>query len=231
MATTELGPDGPRAKRVFIVEDHPVFRQGLTQIINAETGLTVCGQAENVPRALKGLARLKPDVVLVDITLPGKSGLELIKTVRATDRSIKLLAVSMHDEALYADRVLRAGADGYIMKQEDPEEILHAIRDVHAGRTYVSEEVLACSARKPQRTPRTGAGKRKQFKHLEKLADSELEILELVGQGKSNREVGRQLGVSAASVARQCAQMQRKLGLKHGNALICYAASWLKAGS
>src|SRR5208282_2400765 len=137
MATTSLGPDSPGIKRVFIVEDHPVFRQGLTQVINAEPGLAVCGEADNVRQALKGITQLKPDVVLVDITLSGKSGLELIKTVRTKDRTIKLLVVSMHDEALYADRVLRAGADGYIMKQEDLEEILHAIRDVLSGRSYV----------------------------------------------------------------------------------------------
>jgi DNA-binding NarL/FixJ family response regulator len=135
---------GPRApKRVFIVEDHPVFREGLVQIINDESDLTVCGQAEDAEQAIEAIPGLKPDLVLVDITLPGKSGFELIKEVRAQNGSVKLLVLSMHDEALYADRVLRAGGDGYIMKQEDPEEVVHAIRDVLGGHIYVSEQVLA----------------------------------------------------------------------------------------
>jgi len=128
---------------IYIVEDHPVFREGLAQLVNAEQDLTVCGQAGDAAQALRAIARLKPDLVLVDITLPGKSGLELIKELRPQNHQLKLLVVSMHDEALYANRVLRAGGDGYIMKQEDPEEIIHAIRDVLGGHTYVSEQVMA----------------------------------------------------------------------------------------
>src|SRR6266496_3426748 len=129
-------------RQIFIVEDHPVFRQGLRQMVNLEEDLNVCGEAGDYEQALKGITGLKPDLALVDITLPGKSGLDLIKKLRSVNDYIKLLIVSMHDEALYADRVLRAGGDGYIMKQEDPDEIIHAIRDVLGGHVYVSEEVL-----------------------------------------------------------------------------------------
>src|ERR1043166_5796623 len=133
------------ARKILIVEDHPVFREGLRQLVNREPDLTVCGESDNAAQALKEIPVLQPDLVLVDLTLPGMSGLQLIKEIRALGNKIKLLVVSMHDQALYADRVLRAGGDGYIMKQEDPEDIIHAIRDVLAGHIYVSDEVFAAS--------------------------------------------------------------------------------------
>ena len=134
-------PGSTTAKRVFIVEDHPVLRETLVQIVSREKDLTVCGQASAANRAFKAIGRARPDLVLVDITLPGKSGLELVKELRAVDRKIKLLVVSMHDAALYADRALQAGGNGYLRKQGDPEELIRAIRDVLDGRIYVSEDV------------------------------------------------------------------------------------------
>jgi len=131
----------PRARRVFIVEDHPVFRETLVRVISCEKDLTVCGEASAAGRAFKAIGRAKPDLVLVDITLPDKSGLELVKELRAEDRKIKLLVVSMYDAALYAARALQAGASGYLRKQGDPKELIQAIRDVLAGRIYVSEDV------------------------------------------------------------------------------------------
>lgn len=134
-------PGSTTTKRVFIVEDHPVLRKTLVQIVNREKDLTVCGQASAARQAFKAIGRAKPDLVLVDITLPGKSGLELVKELRAVDRKIKLLVVSMHDAALYSDRALKAGANGYIRKQGHPEELIQAIRDVLEGRVHVSEGV------------------------------------------------------------------------------------------
>ena len=134
-------PGSTTAKRVFIVEDHPVLRETLVQIISREKDLTVCGRASTANRAFSAIGRAKPDLVLVDITLPGKSGLELVKELRAVDRKIKLLVVSMHDAALYADRALQAGGNGFIRKRGDPEELIQAIRDVLDGRIYVSEDV------------------------------------------------------------------------------------------
>src|SRR5436190_3590474 len=169
-----LKPKVAARKKVFMVEDHPVFREGLAQILNSEKDLTVCGQAGSAEQALQAIPRLKPDLILVDITLPGKNGLEFIKGLRAVNRKVKLLVVSMHDQALYADRVLRAGGDGYVMKQEDPEEILHAIRDVLAGHIYVSEEVLGGATNGSTHKAVNGA-----HNPLSQLTDSELEILEM----------------------------------------------------
>ena len=134
-------PDSTTAKRVFIVEDHPVFRETLVRIVSREKNLSVCGQASAANRAFKAISRAKPDLVLVDITLPGKSGLELVKELRAVDRKIKLLVVSMHDAALYADRALQAGGNGYLRKQGDPEELIQAIHEVLDGRIYVRDDV------------------------------------------------------------------------------------------
>ena len=213
------------ARRIFIVEDHPVFRQGLMQMLEGESGLEVVGYAADAQTALSEVAKLNPDLVLVDIGLPGKSGLELIKELRAADRTIKLLVVSMHDEALYADRVLRAGGDGYVMKEQDSEEIVHAIRDVLAGHIYVSEEVMQSSSTAAGRT----AGNAANLK-LANLADDDLVILELLGQGRSEPEMARQLGVSVATIASRCKRIQKKLKLKTANALVRYAVCWVEAG-
>lgn len=218
---------GPRApKRVFIVEDHPVFREGLVQIINDAGDLTVCGQAESAEQAIDAIPGLKPDLVLVDITLPGKSGFELIKEVRAQNGSVKLLVLSMHDEALYADRVLRAGGDGYIMKQEDPEEVVHAIRDVLGGHIYVSEQVLA---KRTKGAPNRGS--EPTNRPLGQLTDAELEILQLVGEGKTNSEIASQLHLRPGTISAHCTQIRRKLKLKSTNALIRYAVCMVEGGN
>jgi DNA-binding NarL/FixJ family response regulator len=221
----KVQPNGCRRK-VFIVEDHPVFREGLVQIIGGEKDLSVCGEAGDAEQALRAIARLEPNLVLVDITLPGRSGLELIKELRAENRRVKILVVSMHEEALYADRVLRAGGDGYIMKQEDPEEIVHAIRDVLGGHIYLSEEVLASTAKissRPASKPET--------RPLDQLTDLELNILEMLGRGKNNHEIARQLQLDVRKIVVHCAQMRRKLRLKSDNALVRYAAIWVEAGA
>jgi DNA-binding NarL/FixJ family response regulator len=210
--------------RVFIVEDHPVFRQGLAQMINHEKDLTVCGEANDSETARKRIPRATPNIVLVDISLPGKSGLDLIKGLRTTHPEMKLLVVSMHDEAVYANRVLRAGGDGYIMKQEDPDEILQAIRDVLRGHTYVSETILAGG--KKGAVPKTARNHA-----LDLLSDSELEILELLGWGKSNEEIGRQLRLKPRVVGNQVKAIGRKLGMGTTHALIRFAVCWVEGGA
>lgn len=142
-------PANGKVKRVFIVDDHPVFRERLAQVISAEEDLIVCGHAGSAAEAVTGASRLKPDIVLLVITLPDRSGLEIIKAIRSAHPGVKVLVVSMHDEALYANRVLRLGGDGYIMKQEDPGEVVTAIHDVLEGHIYVSEGVLNSRNRKP----------------------------------------------------------------------------------
>jgi DNA-binding NarL/FixJ family response regulator len=225
MAKT-LKIDSPAPWKVFIVEDHPVFREGLAQLLHGEQDLTVCGKAGTAEQAAEAIGELKPDLVLVDITLPGKNGLQLIKELRAVDRKIKLLVVSMHDEALYADRVLRAGGDGYVMKQEDPEEIVHAIRDVLSGHIYVSEEVLEGMRNGADRTKPAGKPKADP---LANLTDEELQVLELLGRGKSNAEIARQLRSTPGQVAACCAQLKKKLKLQNANALVRYAVCWVEA--
>jgi DNA-binding NarL/FixJ family response regulator len=198
----------------------------LVQLINGETDLEVCGATDNAEQAFLDIQRLNPALALVDLSLPGKNGLELIKELRAVNRRAKLLVVSMHDEAIYADRVLRAGGDGYIMKEEDPQEIINAIRDVLAGHIYVSEEVLAGStngASKPSHKPTPS--------RLDKLTDSELEILELLGRGGSNEEIAGQLGLTTRAINSRCREMQQKLNLKHGNELIRFAVCWIETGA
>ena len=223
---TIAGGSGATApKKVFIVEDHPVFREGLVQIISSEADLIVCGEAEDAEHALEAIPGLKPDLVLVDISLPGKSGLELIKDLRARNGGVKLLVLSMHDEALYADRVLRAGGDGYIMKQEDPEEVVHAIRDVLGGHIYVSEQVLAGGMKGTQ-----ARDSKPKSRPLGQLMDVELEVLELLGEGKTNLEIARQLRFQPGAVSAHCTQIKGKLNLKNTNALIRYAVCWVESG-
>jgi len=209
--------------QVFIVEDHPTFREGLVQIINTEPDLKVCGQADTAEKAAVAIARIKPDVALIDISLPGKNGLELIKELRSANPRIKLLAVSMHDEALYAARVLRAGGDGYIMKQEDTEEIIEAIRDVLAGHIYVSEGVM-----KSMPVPAARRSAKAKLQPMNLLTDQELEVMELLGRGQSNPEIARQLRLATAAVAACCEHIRRKLKLKNRDALIRYAVCWLE---
>jgi DNA-binding NarL/FixJ family response regulator len=210
-------------KKVFIVEDHKVFREGLVQILKGEPDLVVCGQAGSAAQAMRAIPGLDPALILVDITLPGKTGLDLIKEVRAVNRKVKMLVVSNHDEALYADRVLRAGGDGYIMKQEDPEEIINAIRDVLEGRSYVSEEVMA-AAQKPQ----PNGGIKTKGRSLDLLTDVELEILELLGRGKSDEEIARQLGLASSAVVTHTKRIKSKLKMKTTNALVRYAVCWIE---
>jgi len=210
-------------RRIFLVEDHPVFRDGLAKLVNAENDLTVCGEAGDARQGLKSIAKLKPDLAVVDLGLPGKSGLELIKEIRAAKIPVKILVVSMFDEALYAQRVLRAGGDGYIMKQEDPQEIIHAIRDVLDGHIYVTEDVFAGES------TRTAAAS--EATELDLLTDSELEILELLGQGKSTPEISKALDVSAAEVNKHSNNIRRKLKLTSSNALIRYAVCWVEGSA
>lgn len=211
-----------KVKKIFIVDDHPVFREGLAQIIVGEHDLTVCGQGRSAEQAVEGTARLKPDVVLLDVTLPDRSGLEVIKQIRAAHPGVKVLVISMHDEALYANRVLRLGGDGYIMKQEDPTEIVTAIHDVLGGHIYVSEAVLAGQKSKIAKPDRASS--------LDTLSDNQLEILELLGQGSTYDEIAKLVGLNTLAVASECEAMRKALRLKSENALIRYAVCWVEIG-
>jgi DNA-binding NarL/FixJ family response regulator len=216
----------PFKRRVFIVEDHPVFREGLVRMLSREKDLEVCGEAGDYEKGIKGITQLKPDLVLVDLELPGKSGLDLIKKVRSSKQNVKMLVVSMYDEALYADRVLRAGGDGYIMKEESPDEIIHAIRDVLAGHIYVSEEVMEDNVQPPAKV-----AVETEQRPLDQLTDLELNVLELLGRGQNNDEIADKLGLKSKEIASHSVQVRKKLKLKTDNALIHYAVRWVETGA
>jgi DNA-binding NarL/FixJ family response regulator len=216
----------PSKRRVFIVEDHPVFREGLVRMLSREKDLEICGEAGDYEKGIKGIQRFKPDLVLVDLELPGKSGLDLIKKVRSSKQDVKMLVVSMYDEALYADRVLRAGGDGYIMKEESPDEIISAIRDVLDGHIYVSEEVMEGPAQEPVKITAEP-----EDRPLDQLTDLELNVLELLGRGQNNNEIADKLGLRSKEIASHCTQVRKKLKLKTDNALIHYAVRWVETGT
>jgi len=209
-------------RTVFIVDDHPVFREGLVGLVNREPGLTVCGEATNAPEALTGIERLKPDLALVDIGLPGRSGLELVKDIRAVRRDTAILVISMHDETLYAERVLRAGGGGYLMKQEGPEKIVQAIRCVLAGQIYLSGKMSS-------RILDAFSGQtNRSSSPIARLTDRELEVMQLIGHGKDSHAIAQQLNLSFKTVDAHRGHIKEKLQLTSGIALICYAARWVE---
>jgi DNA-binding NarL/FixJ family response regulator len=212
---------GRPKRQILIVDDHPIFREGLSQSINREPDLSVCGEAENAAEALEAAGRLHPSLVVVDITLPGKSGLELIKDLRARHPELLLLAVSMHDESLYASRILRAGARGYVMKQENPQTLLAAIRHVLSGGIYVSPRMSA-------HILETFSGQRAGPQHslVDELTDREFEIFHLMGQGRKNQEIAQELHLSLKTIAVHQGNIRRKLNLESSSDLICFAVRW-----
>ncbi|MDD5140630.1 MAG: response regulator transcription factor [Verrucomicrobiales bacterium] len=204
-------------KKILIVDDHPMMREGLRSVIEHEPDMIVCGVAENANQAMEAVPKLAPDLALVDITLPGKSGLELVKDLKAMHPRLTILAISMHDESLYAERMLRAGANGYITKQQPPEELVKAIRQVLDNRVYVSKEVS-------EKLLRRFSGQTMQIQSpVEILTDREFEVLELIGEGKSPKEISRQLHISGKTVAVHSANIRQKLNLKSSAQMIRFA--------
>lgn len=213
-----------KKKRILIVDDHPMMREGLAHSLNQEPDLTVCGAARTVDEALAGLAAQQPDLVLTDITLPGKSGLELIKDLKAMHPALPVLVVSMHDEALYAERALRAGARGYITKEAAGEKLLHAIRQVLAGQIYVSEKaaahIVAVFAGQPATGGRAAVGL---------LSDREFEVFQLLGQGLATEQIAKRLHLSPKTVETHRVHIKKRLGLATAPELTAYAARWAAA--
>lgn len=210
-------------RRIFIVDDHPVFREGLLSLVKSEPEWQVCGEADSAGQALTAIERLKPNLVLADIGLQGRSGMELLKDLHAVDPALPVLVVSMHDEALYAERVLRAGARGYIMKQEAPEKMIEAIRLVISGQIYLSSRVSS-------QILDAIAGRRVQdASPMTRLTDRELEILQLIGQGKDGRTIARLLNVSSKTVDAHRGHIKEKLNLKNATELVAYASRWVEA--
>ena len=210
-----------RKSRVFIVDDHPLVREGLTNLINGQDDLVVCGDAKNSAQTVNGINKTRPDVALIDISLKNESGLELVKALAGQFPQVALIVLSMHDEALYAERALRAGARGYVMKHETSKSVLASIRRVLAGGVYVSERLvnkmalkLASSQDSVTRSP------------VERLSDRELEIFRLLGQGRTTSQIAADLNLSLKTVQAYCARAKEKFGVTSLTELLRAAIRW-----
>jgi len=211
------------AKHVLIVDDHPMMRTGLAQLIDNEPDLKVSAEADNAGQALDAIARQPFDLILLDISLPDKNGLELIKDIQSLKPGLPILVVSMHDELLYAERVLRAGGRGYIMKQEGGKKFLEAIRQVLNGKVYVSEKM---SARILENV--SGRHGEAPASSVERLTDREFEVFQLIGQGKSTRDIAQRLRLSMKTVEVHRANIKKKLKLKTATDLVSHAIRWVE---
>ncbi len=206
------------ASRVLLVDDHPILRQGLTQLINQETGLRVCGEAEDAQEALKLLPALKPEILVLDLSLKGMNGLEFLKILKLRYPKLPVLVLSMHEEFLYAERSIRAGARGYIMKQEGTEKLVTAIRKVLGGEIYVSEaltnQMLIRLAENPVDSAKSP---------VEQLSDRELEVFQMIGEGLGTRQIAEKLCLSIKTVESYREHIKQKLNLKNSIELIHHA--------
>jgi DNA-binding NarL/FixJ family response regulator len=210
-------------RKVLVVDDHPIVRAGLTQLINREPDLAVCGDAEEMHAALRNIDDLKPDILIVDISLNGPDGLDLLKNIRAKDPNLPVLILSMHDESIYAERALRAGANGYIMKQEATERVLVALRRILSREIYVSDRVANQMLRQFVGGSGAAAVKRSPF---DDLSDRELEVLRLIGEGQGTRQIAEGLHLSIKTVETYQGHLKDKLGLKNSRELVQYAIQW-----
>jgi DNA-binding NarL/FixJ family response regulator len=209
----------PKCK-VFLIDDHPIVRQGLALFIDREPDLMVCGEAEGATSALQAIRETAPDFVVLDISLEGPDGLELLKTLRVRYPNLPVLVLSMHDEAVYAERALRAGANGYIMKQEATDKVLTAIRHILGGDVYLSDRL---TKRMLQQFVNGSVSPRDP---LAKLSDRELEVYRLIGAGHSTRQIADELHVSTKTVESYQAHIKEKLALRNARELVQHAVEW-----
>jgi DNA-binding NarL/FixJ family response regulator len=207
--------------RIFIVDDHPLVREGLANLINQQDDLTVCGEAEDAAQALAGIGVNRPDLALIDISLKTASGLELVKDLGVHFPLVALIVLSMHDELLYAERALRAGARGYVMKRETTKDVLTAIRQVLGGDVYVSERVVNAMARRLGSSRKAAA-----TSPVEQLSDRELEIFRLLGQGLTTSQIATDLHLSLKTVQAYCARAKEKFGVNSLSELLRAAIRW-----
>jgi len=208
--------------KVVIVEDHRMFREWLTQMLARDSGCEVCGEADNIQEARRIIEETHPDIVIADITLRGSSGLELIKDLRAQKLDIPVLVLSMHEEGLYAERVMRAGARGYISKDEASSTLSKAIRQVLDGQVYLSERMTASVLEKL-----TGRAASPSTSGLERLADRELEVFQLIGKGYNGREIAQMLHLGETTIDTYRARIKEKLQLRNAAELYSRAAQWV----
>ena len=210
------------AHRVLLVDDHPGFRRGVASLIEDENDFTICGEASNTPGALDAMRRLKPDVAVVDISMPGTNGIELTKMMMAEQPHLNVLVLSMHDESVYALRALRAGAKGYIMKAESIECILAGLRKVAAGEIYVSPKFSDRLIFKVIQSDDVGSSS-----PVDRLSDRELEVLRLLGKGYGTRDIAEQLHLSVKTVETHRGHIKEKLGFKESGDMVRFAIDWV----
>jgi DNA-binding NarL/FixJ family response regulator len=210
-----------KKSRILIVDDHPIVRRGLRELVADEPDLEVCGEAEEVSEALRQVAALSPDVVVIDLSLKGGHGLELIQEIKARKRPVKMLVSTMHDESLFAERVLRAGAMGYISKQESPDKIIGALRQVLRGEIYLSSRMAN------RLLHRLAAGQSFETTPVDTLSDRELQVFEMIGQGLATKQIARKLALSHKTIEAHREKIKSKLNLKSGAELSRHATQWV----
>jgi len=215
-----LHQDPGYLKRILVVDDHPVVRFGIRQLIGAESDLQICAEADCCKSGLELVGEFKPDVLLADLSLLESSGLSLIRELHQSTPDVQVLVLSMHDEMHFAERVLRAGARGYIMKQAAITELVHAVRVILSGRIYVSEKITQMLL------GRIGGARHSVAGSLGALSDRELEVFELIGLGKSTAAIARHLTVSIKTIETYRANIKSKLNVKDARDLVRYATSW-----
>jgi DNA-binding NarL/FixJ family response regulator len=216
-------PKPPVKSRIFLVDDHAMFREGLRQLIDREPDMTVCGDAADATTALAGIAATAPDLAIVDISLGGTSGIELIKSVKSQYEDLPILVVSMHEESLYSERALRAGAMGYVMKHEPSKTVKLAIRKVLDGDMYLSSKMSTSMVSKLIHGPS------EQFSSpLETLSDRELEVFRMLGHGKSVRLIAEEMGVTVPTVNSFRNRIKEKLNLKSSTEVMLQAIQWVQ---
>jgi DNA-binding NarL/FixJ family response regulator len=210
--------------RVVVVEDHPMFREQLVHLIEKEPDMEVCGEADNVPEGVTLIREKKPHVVILDITLKNSNGLELLKDLRANGIDVPVLVLSMHEESLYAERALRAGARGYITKSEASSRVLAALREVLHGELYLDAKTMARIVRRA-----VAAKKEEPLNPIALLSDRELEVFDLLGRGRTTREIGARLRVGLTTVDTYRARIKEKLRLENGARLFAEASRWVQS--
>jgi DNA-binding NarL/FixJ family response regulator len=213
----------PEKSRVYIVDDHAMFRDGLRQMINLEPDLYVCGDSADAAQAMAEIPVSKPDLVIVDISLAGTSGIDLVKSIKREFEDLSVLVVSMHDESLYGERALRAGAMGYIMKSEPARTVLAALRKVLRGEVHVSEKMAGAVVAK---FVQQGSGSPPS--PLESLSDRELEVFRMLGQEKGTRQIAEEMNVALPTVATFKNRIKEKLGMKNSTEMILFAIQWFR---
>ena len=207
-----------------MIDDHPMVVEGLAQLINREPDLMVCGQAQDAPKALQAIETLKPDMTIVDISLNGTNGIELIKDIKLRHCELPVLVLSAHDESFFAERSLRAGAGGYVMKLEAPDNLMNAIRRVLNGEIYLSAKMSGKMLQKY-----VGSSGKPMETSIDRLTDREVAVLQLIGLGHGTREIAEQLNLSVKTIETYRAHIMEKLDLKNATELVKYAIQWVQS--